>query len=378
MLYLDNAATSFPKPEAVYRAVDHVLRNIGGNAGRGGHRMALEAARVVFLARERMATLIGAPDSSRVVFTKNATEAINLAVKGLGIEAPARVVSTTFEHNSLAKAVRALGGGGVEVVLLEPDEEGFISLKDVEKAITRGAALLAVSHASNVFGAIQDISSMGRLCRDHGVVFLVDAAQTTGAVPLDVEAMNIDILATTGHKALFGPQGTGFLYVREGIELSPLIEGGTGDEASVLEMPERLEAGTLNTPGIGGLKAGVDFVLSRGVEKIRKHEISLMKELLEGLSSIKGVSLIGPPDAKDRVSLVVFNVEGLYPVPLGLGLDQGHSIMVRSGTHCAPSAHRTAGTYPEGGVRVSPGFFNTTSEIEIFLTALEEEIKKQC
>jgi len=340
--------------------------------------MALEAARVVFLARERMATLIGAPDSSRVVFTKNATEAINLAVKGLGIEAPARVVSTTFEHNSLAKAVRALGGGGVEVVLLEPDEEGFISLKDVEKAITRGAALLAVSHASNVFGAIQDISSMGRLCRDHGVVFLVDAAQTTGAVPLDVEAMNIDILATTGHKALFGPQGTGFLYVREGIELSPLIEGGTGDEASVLEMPERLEAGTLNTPGIGGLKAGVDFVLSRGVEKIRKHEISLMKELLEGLSSIKGVSLIGPPDAKDRVSLVVFNVEGLYPVPLGLGLDQGHSIMVRSGTHCAPSAHRTAGTYPEGGVRVSPGFFNTTSEIEIFLTALEEEIKKQC
>ncbi len=376
MLYLDNAATSFPKPEAVYRAVDHVLRNIGGNAGRGGHRMALEAARVVFVARERMATLIGAPDSSRVVFTKNATEAINLAVKGLGLKAPARVVSTTFEHNSLAKAVRALGEGGVEVVLLEPDEEGFISLKDVERAIAGGAALLAVSHASNVFGAIQDIPAMGRLCRDHGVVFLVDAAQTTGAVPLDVEDMNIDILATTGHKALFGPQGTGFLYVRDGIELNPLVEGGTGDEASVLEMPERLEAGTLNTPGIAGLKAGVDFVLSRGVEKIRKHEISLMKELLEGLSSIKGASLIGPPSAKDRVSLAAFNIKGLYPVPLGLALDRDHSIMVRCGTHCAPEAHRTAGTFPEGAVRVSPGFLTTRADIQAFLKALRKVIKK--
>ncbi len=378
MIYLDNAATSFPKPEQVYRTVDHVMRDIGGNAGRGGHRMAIEAARVVFEAREAVASLIGAPDSSRVVFTKNATEAINLAVKGLGIKATARVVSTTFEHNSLAKAIRSLGEAGVDVSLLEPDKGGHISLEDVEEAITGGAALLAISHASNVFGAIQDIGAMGRLCRERGVVFMVDAAQTAGAVPVDVGAMDIDILAATGHKALFGPQGTGFLYVREGIELRPLVEGGTGDEASVLEMPERLEAGTLNTPGIGGLKAGADFVLSTGVEKIRKHEISLMEELLEGLNSFNGVSIIGPSRAEDRVALAAFNIEGFYPVPLGVALDRDFSIMVRCGTHCAPSAHRTAGTFPEGAVRVSPGFFTTHDEIRAFLRALGEVIKKAC
>jgi len=377
MIYLDNAATSFPKPEAVYLAVDHVLREVGGNAGRGGHRLALEAARVIFEAREAVAGLIGAPDSARVVFTKNATEAITLAVKGLGLTAPARVVSTSFEHNSLAKAIRGLGAKGLDVTLLEPDNAGFILLSDVKKAIS-GATLLAISHASNVFGTIQDIEAIGRLCRENNVLFMVDAAQTTGALPIDVTAMNIDILASTGHKSLFGPQGTGFLYLREGLELTPLIEGGTGDEASVLEMPERLEAGTLNTPGIGGLKAGLDFVLATGLDKIRAHEVALMEQLLAGLNSMEGCSIIGPKKAVERVSLVAFNIKGLYPVEAGISLDRKHSIMVRCGTHCAPQAHRTAGTFPEGGIRVSPGFFTKQSDIKEFLRALREVVKERC
>ncbi len=340
--------------------------------------MALEAARVVFEARECAAELIGAPDSSRVVFTKNATEAINLAIKGLGIGASSRVVSTTFEHNSLAKAVRALGAGGVDVLLLEPDEDGVVAPSRIEESIKEGAALVAMSHASNVFGAIQDVAAIGRICKEHGVLFMVDAAQTTGALPVNVVEMNIDILATTGHKALFGPQGTGLLYLREGLEITPLLEGGTGDEASVLEMPERLEAGTLNTPGIGGLGAGIEFVLSTGIERIREHEVSLMEELLRGLRAIEGVSIIGPKKASHRVSLAAFNVEGRYPVPIGLGLDRGHDIMTRCGTHCSPQAHRAAGTFPEGAVRVSPGFFTTHDEIKAFLRALEEVIREPC
>jgi len=378
MIYLDNAATSFPKPEAVYRTVDHVLRDIGGNAGRGGHRLALEAARVIFEARERLAELIGADDSARIVFTKNATEAITLAVKGLELEPPARVVSTSFEHNSLAKAIRGLGTRGVDVTLLEPSAEGFISPSAVKDAISSDTALVAMSHASNVFGAVQDIAAIGKVCRENNVLFLVDAAQTTGALPIDVSAMNIDILASTGHKSLFGPQGTGFLYVREGIELAPLIEGGTGDAASVLIMPERLEAGTLNTPGIGGLKAGLDFVLTTGIEKIRAHEVALMKELLEGLGDMEGISIIGPKKARQRASLLAFNIKGLYPVSAGISLDHNHSIMVRCGTHCSPQAHKAAGTFPDGGIRVSPGFFTRQNDIQEFLRALGEVVREKC
>lgn len=287
------------------------------------------------------------------------------------------MVTTTTEHNSLAKAVASLRTRGVEVVRMEPDKEGFIRTDEVERVLEGGADLFALSHASNVYGAIQDVGALGRLCRSRGVLFMVDAAQTTGAVPVDVVAMNIDILATTGHKALFGPQGTGFLYVREGVELSPLIEGGTGDEASMLEMPERLEAGTLNTPGIGGLRAGVDFVLSEGVERIREHETALMQRLMDGLSSMEGASIIGPARASERVSLLAFNLQGLYPVPLGVALDREHSIMVRCGTHCAPEAHRTAGTFPEGALRVSPGYFSTEEDIDAFLSALEE-VRGRC
>ncbi len=369
MIYLDNAATSFPKPEPVYRRIDEILRKISGNPGRASHRMALEASRVIFKSRELVARLINAPDSSRVAFTKNATEAVNIALKGL-LKKGDHVVTTTFEHNCVVKTLARLEREGVSVSKVRPDKEGFLDVRDIAGAMRKTTKIVCVAHASNVFGAIQDISSIGRAVRENGALFLVDGAQTVGAVPVDVESMNIDILAATGHKALFGPQGTGFLYARAGVEPDPLVDGGTGEITSVLEMPERLEAGTMNAPGVGGLGAGVEYVLNEGVEKIRVYEEGLVEGILKGLKAIDGVSIIGPLDARRRVGLVAFNVNGMVSAPVGTRLDDDFSIMVRCNTHCAPEAHREAGTFPAGAVRVSPGYFTKPAEIEEFLRAI--------
>ncbi len=372
MIYLDNAATSFPKPESVLERVDRILRKVGGNPGRSSHRMALEAGRVIFQARESLARLLNVPDASRIAFTKNATEALNIAIKGLSLRAGDHVVTTTMEHNSVARPLWRLEREGVKVTRVAASKDGFVNAKDIEKALTGDTRLITVVHASNVYGTIQPVGEIGLLARSRGIPFMVDAAQTVGALPVDVMDMNIDILAATGHKALFGPQGTGFLYVREGIEIEPLIDGGTGEMDTVLDMPDRMEAGTVNTPGIGGLGAGVEFVMERGLGRIREHEESLVSELLHGLCSIKGVDIIGPPDASKRVSLVSFNIAGLDPLEAGMRLDKEFSIMVRCGTHCAPIAHKSAGTYPHGTIRVSPGLFNTHDEIEEFLRAVSK------
>lgn len=370
MIYLDNAATTFPKPDCVPERIEHILREVGGNPGRGGHRLSLEASRVVFSAREKLAGLIGAPDSSRIVFTKNATEAVNIAIKGLNIEPGGHVITSSFEHNSVVRTLKRLESGGVEVTKVRPDRDGFLSPADIEGAIKETTALVCVCHASNVFGAIQPVKDIGALCKRKGVKFMVDSAQTAGAIPIDVQAMNMDLMASTGHKALFGPQGTGFLYVGAGIELTPLVDGGTGEADSVLDMPERLEAGTMNTPGIGGLLAGVEFVLSEGVARIREYEIGLIKGLIEGLHSIEGLEITGTHDARFRTSLVAFNIEGLDPVEAGIKLDGDFSIMLRCGTHCAPDAHREARTHPHGSIRVSPGYFSKPADIEEFLRAI--------
>jgi cysteine desulfurase family protein len=370
MIYLDNAATTYPKPEGVYRRIDGILRTVGGSPGRASHRMALDAARVVFNARESISKLIGCPDSSRIVFTKNATEAINIALKGL-LKPADHVVTTTFEHNAVANTILSLEANGVEATRLRPDKGGFISPDGVERALTSKTRMVCISHASNVFGTIQDAAAIGRLLRDRGVLFMLDAAQTIGALEIDVEKDNIDILAATGHKALFGPQGTGFLYLREGVEPETIISGGTGVSDEDLEIPERLEAGTMNTPGIGALAAGVEFILSEGMDKIREHETRLVGELLEGLLGIEGVRVIGTLEADKRVGLVSFTMEGITPTEAGLLLDHDFSIMVRTGTHCAPSAHTEAGTMPEGAIRVSPSYLNTVEEIKKFIDAIK-------
>ncbi|MBI5345017.1 MAG: aminotransferase class V-fold PLP-dependent enzyme [Deltaproteobacteria bacterium] len=374
MIYLDNAATSFPKPESVCRKVDIILREIGGNPGRASHRMAVHALRVIFDAREAVSRLIGAPDSSRIVFTKNATEAINIALKGL-LKPDDHVITTVFEHNSIVKTIGRLEKDGVRVSRLKPDSRGFISPEDIEKAMRENTKMVCLAHASNVFGTLQPVEEIAAVCRRRGVLFMVDGAQTVGAFPMDVTAMGIDILAATGHKALLGPQGTGFLYLRESVEPVPLIDGGTGEEDTILDIPERLESGTMNMPGVGGLGAGVEFVLKEGVHRIRAHEEALTGEIITGLKAVKGVAIIGAPEASKRASLVAFNIEGVKARDAGIRYDSEFSIMLRCGTHCAPMAHMEAKTYPEGAIRVSPGYFNTQGDIAEFLRATSEIAK---
>jgi len=371
VIYLDNAATSYPKPESVYQRIDHILRHIGGNPGRSGHRMALDASRVIFEARESAAKFFSIKDASRIAFTKNATEAINVAFKGI-LKPGDHVITTSIEHNAVVRPLKRLERDGVKVTRVKVDKEGWTLPKDIEKAITNKTKLVSVVHASNVFGALLPVAEIGSVCRKKGIIFMIDAAQTAGAMPIDIEALNVDIFAATGHKSLFGPQGTGFLYVKEGIEPLPLVDGGTAEDDDMLEIPDRLEAGTMNTPGIGGLGAGIEFLLNEGVEKIRKHEEGLIRQILDGLKGINGISIIGQTDEKKRTCLVSFNIEGKDPSDIDYRLDNEFNIMLRCGLHCAPHAHKTAGTYPNGAVRVSPGYFNTSNEIEEFLKAIRE------
>ncbi len=369
--YLDNAATSFPKPEAVYQRIDHVLRRIGGNPGRASHALAMEAARVVFNARETIAKLLGGPDSSRIIFTKNTTEAINLGLKGV-LKRGGHVITSAFEHNSIVKTLEAISRlmPDMEITRLKPNADWIIDPRAVEAAIRKDTVLVVITHASNVFGTIQPVSEIGAVCRRRGVLFMIDAAQTAGAYPIDVKAMNVDLLAAAGHKSLFGPQGTGVLYVREGMEIDPLINGGTGELDAALPMPERLESGTLNTPGIAGLGAGAQFIVAEGIEKIRAHETKLVASIINGLAGIKGIRIIGSVDASKRASLVSFTIDGTPADDVGRRLNDEFSIMVRTGTHCANEAHKQCGTWPDGAIRVSPGYFNTAEEIERFLEAI--------
>jgi cysteine desulfurase / selenocysteine lyase len=371
-IYLDNAATSFPKPEVVYRAVDHALRNIGANPGRGGHRPTLEAGRLLFEVRETAAQFFAVGDSARIAFTSGATEAINTALFGL-LRPGDRVVTSTMEHNAVTRPLRALQERGVQIVKVPADKRGLIHPSAIREACSLPTRMVVLSHCSNVTGTLQPIEEIGPWCRREGILFLVDAAQSAGLFPLNVEAMGIDLLAVPGHKGLMGPPGTGFLYVHEGLNPLPLIYGGTGahshSDLPPLEMPESLESGTLNTPGLAGLKAGLDFLLAEGAA-VRAHEVDLMKQLLEGLGSIDEVELYGPLDPLLHGGALSFNLVGRDPSEIGFLLDHDHGISVRVGLHCAPDAHSTIGTFPRGTVRVSPGYFNTAEEIDYFIASV--------
>jgi len=374
MIYLDNAATSFPKPDAVVKRINEVLRRIGGNPGRGSHRMSVEAGRVVFSARESVASLFNIADSSRVVFTKNATEAVNVVLKGL-LKKGDHAITTSFEHNSVVRTLARLEREGVSVTKVSGKVPGLVVASDIEKAITPKTRLVVMVHASNVIGAIQPVRDIGRLLKKKGITFVVDAAQTAGVIPIDMDKDNMDVLIATGHKALFGPQGTGFFCLKEDIDFEPLLDGGTGEADVMLDVPDRFETGTINTPGVGGLGAGAEFVLKEGVKKIRLRETALIAQILDGFKRMPGIKVVGPRDAKERVSLVSFIVEGKTAVDVGAMLDADFAIMMRCGIHCAPDAHRNAGTFPHGTARVSPGYFNTHEEIEEFLKAMAGIVK---
>lgn len=375
-IYLDNSATSHPKPSEVYSAVIHTLKDIGANPGRGGHKASLMASRIVFEARELIATFFNAERSSRIVFTSNATSALNIAIKGILNEGD-EVITTPLEHNSVLRPLFSLKKTkGIEIKFIDCFADGTFDPFSIEKLITKKTKLVVLNHSSNVIGTIASVKEVFSICKKHKVYTLLDSAQTAGVIPIDVMDMNIDILATAGHKSLMGPQGTGILYVKEGINLKPLIEGGTGTQSSSVEqpvdMPESLESGTLNTPGIAGLKAGVEFIMKQGIKTIRDHEIKLNKMLIERLSDNKKIILYGPKDPEKISSPVSFNIKNLDCSEVGFILDEIYDIYVRVGLHCAPLVHKLIGTYPQGTVRISVGYYNTEDDIDAVVKAINE------
>lgn len=372
---LDNAATSHPKPETVYQAVMHALRNIGASPGRAGYRRSLEAGRILFQAREVVASLFGIPDASRIIFTHSATEALNLALRGT-LEAGDHVITTSMEHNSVLRPLFLLRRQGVDVSIVQAGSDGRVDPHDVKKALKSNTRMIAVGHISNVSGTIQAIDQLAAIAGEAGALFLVDAAQSAGCEPIDVVKTGIDLLAAPGHKGLFGPQGTGFLYASSQVALRPLLAGGTGsnstDEDQPYSMPDGFEAGTHNLPGIAGLKAGIEFVMARGVAVIGEKERSLTRHAAERLTALPGITLHRPSDPAYHSGLLSITIEGMDPGILAFMLDQNFDIAVRAGLHCAPRAHRTLGTFPGGTLRVSPGWFNTSEEVAFFCDAVVE------
>lgn len=376
MIYFDNAATSWPKPPGVAEAMTHYLNNIGASPGRSGHRLAIEAARAVYGAREAVAELFHAPDPLRVVFGANVTEALNLALNGL-LRPGDHVVTSSLEHNSVMRPLRALEREGVALTVAPCSTQGELDPADLEAAIRPDTRLIVLNHASNVVGTLLPIAEAGRIARQSGILLLVDAAQTAGAYPIDVQADAIDLLAFTGHKSLYGPMGTGGLVIGERVDagrLAPLKRGGTGSRSEHEEqpafLPDRCESGTPNAVGLAGLAAGVRWVLGQGVERIRAHEQALTEHLLAGLAAIPGVTVYGTGDARRQTATVSFNITGRQPSEVGLHLDGRYEIMCRVGLHCAPAAHRTLGTFPGGTVRFGLAAFNTAAEVERALEAV--------
>jgi cysteine desulfurase / selenocysteine lyase len=375
-IYLDNAATSFPKAPGVSRAVAEVIDHLGTSPGRGSYRLALQAGRLLFDIRETVADFFGIADASRVVFTSGATEALNLALFGL-LQPGDRVITSSMEHNAVLRPLHALQQRGVEVVRVPADATGLVAADDLRAAATQGTKrtrMVALTHAANVTGTIQPIEDLGTWCRAEGILLLVDAAQSAGLLPIDVEALGIDLLAVPGHKNLLGPAGTGFLYIREGLQPRPLYFGGTGgDSTSPLppeELPERLESGTVNLPGLAGLRAGLLYLQSRGLQAVRRQKTALLEQVLSGLKRLDGVRIYGPGEAARHAGAVSINLAGRDPAEIGYRLDADFGICVRTGLHCAPEAHRTIGSFPDGTVRISPGLFNTTADIDTLLQAL--------
>ncbi len=374
-IYLDNAATSHPKPEAIYRAADRTLRELGASPGRGSYRAAIEASRLLFETRLAAARLFGVADAARIVFTASATEALNLALFGL-LNPGDRVVTTSMEHNAVLRPLELLRRRGVEIVKVAAGTDGFVEPADLKAACAHRPRLLVLSHCSNVTGTRQAIEELGPWCRKQGILTLVDGAQSAGLFDLDVEAMTIDLLAVPGHKGLFGPPGTGLLYVREELQIRPLLVGGTGgDSTSPLpapQLPEGLESGTANSSGLAGLKAGIEFLLATGLDTIRRHELNLVRRLRQELPQIPGLRLHGAGAMDRQGTALSFTIDGHDPAAIAFLLDRDHAIHTRAGLHCAPDAHRTIGTFPQGTVRVSPGWFNNEQHIEHLLTALGE------
>jgi len=376
MIYFDNAATSWPKPPGVAEAMVHFMDEVGANAGRSGHRLAVEAGRIVYDAREAVADLFNAPDPLRVVFGLNVTEAMNLALCGY-LRPGDHVITSSMEHNAVMRPLRQLEREGVELTVLPCSPEGFLDPATIEPAVRPNTVMIALNHASNVIGSLLPIAEAGRIARAHDLLLAVDTAQTAGAYPTDMEADKVDLLGFTGHKGLCGPMGTGGLIIGDRVDvdrLMPIKRGGTGSRSEHEEqpdfLPDKCESGTANVVGLAGLTAGVRFVMEAGVEAIRAHEVALAGQLINGLQSIPGVTVYGGLDAELQTATVSFNVAGQLPSDVGLRLDEEFGVLCRVGLHCAPAAHRTIGTFPSGTVRFGLSYFNTAEEVDQALEAV--------
>jgi len=376
VIYLDYAATSWPKPPEVLAAMSDVLERAGGNPGRSGHSLSIEAARVVYDAREEVAGLFNVPDPLRVVFTANATYAINMALLGL-LRPGDEVVVSSIEHNAVMRPLRALEQKGVKVTVVQCASDGTLNPEDVARAVSSTTRLVAMVHGSNVMGTLLPVDEVASIAHKVGALLLVDVAQTAGALPVDMQAMGMDLLAFTGHKGLHGPTGVGGLVIGSSMDISQMdavIRGGTGSQSELEEQPDELpdkyESGTHNTVGIAGLLAGIQWLKSKDIEQVRAHEISLTAALLEGLSDMPGLIVYGTKDAGRSVAVVSFTISGKHVSEIGLRLDEEFGILCRVGLHCTPAAHKTIGTYPEGTVRLAPGVMTTLDDIHIAVSAV--------
>ena len=374
--YLDNAATSFPKPESVYQAMDRFARSSLANPGRAGHKMALAAEHALDDGRHRLNRLFNGKGPDRFAFTLNCTDALNMAFKGV-LQAGDHVITTDLEHNSVSRPLRAMElANHITLTRVKADGSGTVDPGAIKAAITPKTRMLAIGHASNVIGTVQPVAEIGLVAREHDLLYLVDCAQTAGVLPIDVQAMYIDLLALPGHKGLMGPTGTGALYVAPRVKIKEWREGGTGGDSSSetqpKEFPYFLEGGTPNVLGVAGLSAGVQWVESEGLEKIRSHEVGLIERLWRQLDEIGGIDVFGHRDMNRRVGTLSFRSESLGATEIGGILDEAFDIAIRPGLHCAPYTHRALGTFPDGTVRVSPGPFSTDADIDRLAGALSE------
>ncbi len=380
LIYLDNGATSFPKPEEVYVFMDRYYREFGVNPGRSGYDLCMAAGHLVEETRRLLTRMFNGTDPNRLVFSHNSTDALNLAIFGT-LRHGDHAITTTLEHNSVLRPLYHLYcDEGVEIDYLSFDAKGFVDPDDLKKKLRPNTRLVAVNHGSNVIGTVQPIADIGLICRERGIPFLIDASQTAGKIPIDVQAMNVDLLAFTGHKSLMGPTGSGGLYVREGVEVRHTRAGGTGVRSAVRthleEYPYRLEYGTPNLVGIAGLNAGVKWIQKRGLDQIESHETSLLILLRDGLREIEGVRLYSQDDLADHIAVLLFNIEGLEAQDTGTMLDVDFNIASRTGLHCAPLVHEQLGTDRiHGGVRFGIGPFNTEEHIRAAIEAVREIAK---
>ena len=379
-IYLDNASTTFPKAPNVANAMSDYLTNYGININRGSYALAYDVEDIIYTTRQRLNTLFNGHDPSHVTFTQNVTMSLNMVIKGL-LKAGDHILVSSMEHNAVMRPLTQQLDKGITFDIIPCDVTGSIQLESIETLIRPNTVAMIINHASNVCGTVQPIESIGAICKAHNLHFILDAAQTAGVIPIDVKACHINALCFTGHKGLLGPQGIGGIILTKEIAqtLTPLITGGTGSfshlETMPTHMPDAFEAGTLNLPGIIGLNEGLSYIESVGMKNIHNHELTLTKTFLEGLRSITGINIIGKQDIQDRTAVVSITIDGMDPASIAYELESTYHIMTRVGLHCAPRAHQTLGTYPEGTVRFSFGYANTLEEVDMALSALHTILK---